>query len=396
MKVNKKMIEVDTEKLNQIIDFINRENNDYHVANNSYNESLQSNFYKSCMTGVKNPGLKALNLLYWSFETQSGPQIDSTGPTFKIFFGEISQLERFESFWDLLEKLRKRNKIVEYLKDKYDQFLKNEQRVTGEKLKKFKKGPDYGEFVNRFYKVTDELESLKGSSVKIKDLKGKEYREAKEVLGDEVRNKIRPLFIDEIKVSNKIAMDITIYLTNKLVNEEISASYGDSKKNHNLFESLFNNLKVLPGWGPKTSALFIKALIHIHSKKNLKKLAFWKDLKKLLSNYNLISDRLYLPVDRVIIAIFKALEIENADEKISQKDTEAFDQINYFLHAVGYNAKEVLSLDDLWFWGFFNQFTVDENRIHRWNENKFWAEKFVNKDQYAQIFALSTEYLQFF
>ena len=67
------------------------------------------------------------------------------------------------------------------------------------------------------------------------------------------------------------------------------------------YKDLYEGLLSYDGWGPKTSALFTKAVFQIHSGKFDSKLRFWDDAPREISE----GDQLYLPVDAVIIALFK-------------------------------------------------------------------------------------------
>lgn len=72
----------------------------------------------------------------------------------------------------------------------------------------------------------------------------------------------------------------------------------------NPWESLYEALRAHPGWGEKTSALFVKATIQLH--RGPAALQFWTDATPQaapLDNF-----KPYLPVDRVILRVFKALE----------------------------------------------------------------------------------------
>lgn len=85
--------------------------------------------------------------------------------------------------------------------------------------------------------------------------------------------------------------------------------------------------------GKKTSALFTKVIFNIHYKKYDKELVFWDDTPQTLNN-----DKIFLPVDTVIIEIFNQLGMSNP----------SFDSINKELHKY-YSVEEMAIWDDLWF-----------------------------------------------
>ncbi len=132
------------------------------------------------------------------------------------------------------------------------------------------------------------------------------------------------------------------------------------------FNSLFIGMKNQPGWGNKTSALFSKTIFHLHNKKYPKKLRIWNDAPYIIDKY----DDFYLPVDTVIISIFKQLD---------SKTIWDFNSINKRIKKY-YRANDIEIWDDLWFWGFITQNGSESKRSFGWNENKYWTLKESNKD----------------
>lgn len=132
------------------------------------------------------------------------------------------------------------------------------------------------------------------------------------------------------------------------------------------FDSLYNGLKNQNGWGKKTSALFSKSIYHLHDEHYSENLKIWDDVPKTIAE----NDNFYLPVDAVIIAIFK---------KIDSSVNWDFDKINKTLKAK-YNGHEIEVWDDLWFWGFITQNGSGDNRVFEWNENKYWVLKESDKN----------------
>ena len=94
----------------------------------------------------------------------------------------------------------------------------------------------------------------------------------------------------------------------------------------------------------------------------------WDDAPKSIEK----DDRLFLPVDAVIIAIFKKLGYKNND----------FEGINNKLNKY-YIGDEIEVWDDLWFWGFITQKGTGENREHVWNDSKYWS--LEHSDKNAEI-----------
>jgi len=133
------------------------------------------------------------------------------------------------------------------------------------------------------------------------------------------------------------------------------------------FGNLYLGMVNQPGWGEKTAALLTKSIYHIHNGQYNKKLKIWEDVPMKISK----NDTIYLPVDRVIIAIFKKMDTNvNWD----------FKKINQLLQSK-FTSQEMEVWDDLWFWGFISQNGTGEERQMIWNENKYWALKESEKDK---------------
>lgn len=131
------------------------------------------------------------------------------------------------------------------------------------------------------------------------------------------------------------------------------------------FLSLYEGMNNQNGWGNKTAALFTKTIYHLHNDEYHENLKIWNDVPANLSD----SDKFYLPVDAVIIAIFYQLENKNWN----------FKQINSILEKY-YKGIEIEVWDDLWFWGFITQEGSGMERNFKWNENKYWMIKESNKN----------------
>lgn len=132
------------------------------------------------------------------------------------------------------------------------------------------------------------------------------------------------------------------------------------------FESLFYGMQGQDGWGNKTAALFTKSIYHIHNGQYSEQLKIWNDVPKTITD----QDNFYLPVDAVIVAIFK---------KIDNSKSWNFDNINRILKTK-YSIQQMEIWDDLWFWGFITQNGSGDMREFKWNENKYWAIKESDKN----------------
>ncbi|WP_044411210.1 hypothetical protein [Thiomicrospira microaerophila] len=154
-------------------------------------------------------------------------------------------------------------------------------------------------------------------------------------------------------------------------------------KNQLTYEDIYQNLKEKNGWGPKTSALYVKELILLHFPSPIglfEGQAIWADAPKALP------DRIYLPVDSVILSVFKKLSDET---KLNWN----FVNVNSFLiDKCKYSAEQMLVWDDLWFWGYFNQKIEKAERVHEWNPNKYWANLYADKSKIGEIEKLSAQY----
>ncbi|WP_241132543.1 hypothetical protein [Achromobacter insuavis] len=143
--------------------------------------------------------------------------------------------------------------------------------------------------------------------------------------------------------------------------------------------ALFLALNAQGGWGIKTTALFVKAAIRLHE--GPKHLHFWPDATSTVGAS--LKSKPYLPVDRVILHIFRTLGL--ASPRV--------ETINARLRA-RYSADEMLIWDDLWFWGFFTQEGNGENRTLGWNPGKFWHQLSSPKCEADKLELLCLEFLK--
>lgn len=134
------------------------------------------------------------------------------------------------------------------------------------------------------------------------------------------------------------------------------------------YELLFQLLEKQPAWGNKTAALFVKAIYRIHHGRQ-KHLAFYKDVPTLKKE-----DKLYVPVDKVILTIFLKIKIPASN---------SFWGINNYLSQF-YRAKDMEIWDDLWYWGFITQVGAEKRRF-AFNEAKYWALFHTDKNKNVVI-----------
>ena len=140
------------------------------------------------------------------------------------------------------------------------------------------------------------------------------------------------------------------------------------KDNTKPFSHLFNTIKNYPGFGDKTSALFVRMIFQIHHIDKYEEYKIWDDVPKLDED-----DILFLPVDKVITEIFK--KIPHPKNK-----NWTFNSINKMLNKE-FIGTDMEIWDDLWFWGYITQKVV-KNQDHRdfeLNKAKYWVMKESNK-----------------
>lgn len=143
--------------------------------------------------------------------------------------------------------------------------------------------------------------------------------------------------------------------------------------------ALFSAVHAHLGWGVKTTALFVKATINLH--RGSKELHFWPDATPDMAP--ILESKLFLPVDRVILHIFRELghpcpSVDNINKGLWNR----------------YSAEQMLIWDDLWFWGFFTQTGGGNDRSLGWNSGKFWSQLSSPKDREAELRALGKEFVQ--
>ena len=131
-------------------------------------------------------------------------------------------------------------------------------------------------------------------------------------------------------------------------------SFVDRKSHSDLVTALAKQ----SGWGPKTSALFVRNLWIAGAESDLAPL-IWSDL-------DLAKERLYLPVDTVIQNIFS---------QIDGSKKWGFHSINTRLQVLNFSAPDMLIWHDLWFWGFITQRSDPKPTVRKfeWNEAKYWS-----------------------
>ena len=171
------------------------------------------------------------------------------------------------------------------------------------------------------------------------------------------------------------------------------ATYADFRVflglSHEQKDGLFEALSRCKGWGHKTAALFIRNLAVIAANPELVDM-FWPDI------HAVNDERIRLPVDAVINAIFLHLRVHESDHS---RRIEGFKDINNYLSIkLECSSREMLIWDDLWFWGFITQRSppkkpkssatdsvqTESNEKHRkygWNTDKYWSIFTAPKDK---------------
>ena len=148
------------------------------------------------------------------------------------------------------------------------------------------------------------------------------------------------------------------------------------------WDRLFHALNSVDGWGPKTSALFVKALIGLHRTEH----ANLHCIQDVAAHQVIAdSDRVYLPVDAVIRRVFNTPGM--------QKLGKTFYPINTALQKI-YTPEQMLVWDDLWFWGFFTQNSSTADRTIGWNEARFWGQLSSPKAKILEVQTLCNKFLQ--
>jgi hypothetical protein len=145
------------------------------------------------------------------------------------------------------------------------------------------------------------------------------------------------------------------------------------------FDSIWNVLVKVPGFGPKTAALFIKAIIDIHKVELNKNLRFF-------DNFSIEeNDFIRVPVDSVIIFIFHLITGQ----------TLSFDEINDLIFVIGsYTNTQAAIWDDLWFWGFITQYGGGNNRMLKINGPKFWTIYGSPKEEWSIVESLAGDFIR--
>jgi len=170
------------------------------------------------------------------------------------------------------------------------------------------------------------------------------------------------------KINNLAEFYRKIYRDTDLLNSfsgfmSVISSNGTEPNN---YSGLYNGMKNQNGWGEKTSALFAKSIFHLHNNEYPYELKIWNDAPTDLGE----NDNFYLPVDAVIIAIFKEVKPKKWN----------FKNVNKII-AENYSGKDIEVWDDLWFWGFISQIGTGDGRKMGWNLNKYWNLRESDKSQ---------------
>ncbi|MCF8246488.1 MAG: hypothetical protein K9J37_10595 [Saprospiraceae bacterium] len=136
----------------------------------------------------------------------------------------------------------------------------------------------------------------------------------------------------------------------------------------NDFDALFNFLvhdKGLINLGKKKTALFLRNIDWVQE--------FSSESERLFTNYQIDKLDLRIPVDVVIVTLLNAiLKIPSQNYLKPDRD---FDLINSFAREI--LKEKFMQIEDLWFWGFFNLRNNEKVRDIGFNEEKYYASKFI-------------------
>jgi hypothetical protein len=150
-----------------------------------------------------------------------------------------------------------------------------------------------------------------------------------------------------------------------------------SRKGH-IFDAMWAGLANANGFGAKTAALFVKAIIDVHTLPENADLRFLEDFRVHAA------DVVRVPVDSVITYVFRCL----TGRKLSPL------AINRLIFDSGLHDETQLTLwDDLWFWGFITQHGGGEGRRLGINEAKFWSILASPKDQWPVIKTAAEDFI---
>lgn len=170
------------------------------------------------------------------------------------------------------------------------------------------------------------------------------------------------------KIDNLAEFYKKIYRNTDLLNSfsGFMSVINSSGSEPNNYSGLYHGMKNQNGWGEKTSALFAKSIFHLHNNEYPNELKIWNDAPTDLEK----NDNFYLPVDAVIIAIFKEIKPKKWN----------FKNVNKIIEE-NYSGKDIEVWDDLWFWGFISQIGTGDGRKMGWNLNKYWNLRESDKSQ---------------
>lgn len=173
----------------------------------------------------------------------------------------------------------------------------------------------------------------------------------------------------EVKSADQLAIALKLLI--RPTNQKITETKGT-------YEAMWAALSRADGFGPKTAALFVKAILDVHT------VEINTDLRFLDTSQLSPSEYVYVPVDSVITYIFQLITGENMN----------FHAINEVIRGSGLRDSFQPTLwDDLWFWGFITQHGGGENRRLAVNESKFWSIFGAPKHQWNEISTAAEEFI---
>lgn len=139
-------------------------------------------------------------------------------------------------------------------------------------------------------------------------------------------------------------------------------------------ESLHNAMKNLSGVGDKISALILRNLYYAISHEVI-------HVSKWPNDYS----NLKVAVDIVICeSLNRLLQLENSAYRF--EPSKDFGFLNEIFKKILTKNEALLMFEDLWFWGYYNQHTIDKIRKHNClNYDKIYAEQWVQPKELLQV-----------
>jgi hypothetical protein len=241
-----------------------------------------------------------------------------------------------------------------------------------------------------FTQLEDQVEKTKGHFHKVMDFV-RQNRDvvqsikhdwlAKVIQAESAKMKIRILYIDTINAAGGNNLKLTGESCEHLFNivdrlddrtqislNEFYRLFGDDViSHHNLFNRLVESEDLI-NFGKKKAALFLRHLHIIHTR--------GKQESRFISDYNIGSDDLVIPVDIVIVTVLNKIWGTNLSP------SRHFDDINKI--AKQELRENFMLVEDLWFWGYFNTKVIDGRQAVDTdiNKAKYYSANFIYPNEH--------------